>query len=864
MSQDIDVILRDHATHGDPQSGEHEPVKSQIRQFLKTLSRMAGGNTVHVKTLAELEAITGAADDTGGFVWGDDTAENNGVYRFDAEADPNAWERIAGLPHTCAVVTDVAGTANAITANTELGVDPAEVQLLIFTPVSSNTGAATIALNSDTAVDLTDADGNDLEAGELLAGVPTFLIKSGLTWRQMFPSNLVSTAEAARDQAVAAWSDFRKRYLGAFSTPPTTDNEGNPIEDGAMYWDVNDVLMYAWNAGSWNVFDSSAVTRTKYYFTAVDGQTNFSGLDDLGKTLTYSVGAVNVIRNGSQLAEDSDFTATNGTSVILASAAGDGDAVIVEAFKSFSVADHYTKAEADAKFGGNEDLSLYDYNVIDYIRQISPTDADKVLARDKTQNATNVTLGIQNAIEATVDDLIANVDRYEGLSTGFPKGLYLVDDELMNDATLQKIYDDSSLQKRRISLLGVGSGNVIIQVASSFAGPVRNSTHGGNRTYGCWSGKPSPRSLFPLISGGWTGNALLFTLMGMTLLGQNDASIDPHAITRIKALNHRIADIKIAYFKNYPWVTMGDYNSFYSDIDIESCGFLRTQGGVLAQNSTGEMPEVDLDYTKLTSTTGEVEVSDGVTDYFNSAHVGKYFWIYNSSIVDGNVTIGRWQITTVASAKKVSITLVGTGATAANSLAATKGSFEVPTGAMSAGGNVLTLDDPILIGDNAEDMIGRMVVVSDVGSPMAAVHPNLNTDHDCLIAIITAVSGQVGSGYTELTLSGNAVRAKSGVRVVFNALTVFGYEESYLEHSNANGHSAVRHNDMNYSHCRFESKATTMIMQGNAGTVNFHDIKCHGGTLPYPNFAGEGNIIFDNVRGTDFIRLRADLQQLLE
>ena len=65
-------------------------------------------------------------------------------------------------------------------------------------------------------------------------------------------------------------------------------------------------------------------------FTATAGQTTFT------PSGTYQTGFVNVIRNGSQLAP-SDYTATNGTTVVLANACVAGDVVVIEVYNLTSV-----------------------------------------------------------------------------------------------------------------------------------------------------------------------------------------------------------------------------------------------------------------------------------------------------------------------------------------------------------------------------------------------------------------------------------------------------------------------------------------------------------------------------------------------
>lgn len=78
---------------------------------------------------------------------------------------------------------------------------------------------------------------------------------------------------------------------------------------------------------------ASGVTTTAYRtvteFTATAGQTTFS-------VPSYTVGYIDVYRNGSRLGA-ADFTATNGTTVVLAAAATAGDLISTESFYVSSV-----------------------------------------------------------------------------------------------------------------------------------------------------------------------------------------------------------------------------------------------------------------------------------------------------------------------------------------------------------------------------------------------------------------------------------------------------------------------------------------------------------------------------------------------
>lgn len=93
-----------------------------------------------------------------------------------------------------------------------------------------------------------------------------------------------------------------------------------------------------------------AANAIQYVYTASAGQTTFSGADNNSLTLSYTVGAEQVYVNGVLQVRGTDYTATNGTSVVLTTATIASDIVTVIAYGTFTVADTYTQAQANATF----------------------------------------------------------------------------------------------------------------------------------------------------------------------------------------------------------------------------------------------------------------------------------------------------------------------------------------------------------------------------------------------------------------------------------------------------------------------------------------------------------------------------------
>ena len=151
-----------------------------------------------------------------------------------------------------------------------------------------------------------------------------------------------SAATSAAD-AAASFDQFDDIYLGAKSTAPTVDNDGNPLQAGALYFNTVSNTMFVYSGSSWAAAGSAVNgTAERQEYVATSGQTNFAA--------TYDVGFVDVYLNGVKLIPTTDFTATDGATIILATGAVAGDNVSIIAYGAFNVADVYTQAQSDARY----------------------------------------------------------------------------------------------------------------------------------------------------------------------------------------------------------------------------------------------------------------------------------------------------------------------------------------------------------------------------------------------------------------------------------------------------------------------------------------------------------------------------------
>jgi hypothetical protein len=215
--------------------------------------------------------------------------------------------------------------------------------------VDGLTGAVVLSgtyLNATTGQLLGNLDANSFTVSGLAAPVSSADAATKTYVDAVAGSATAAAASAAA--AEAAYDSFDDRYLGSKSTPPTLDNDGNPLIEGALYWNSVTDQMFAWTGSEWGSISSTAdVFRFRY--TATGGETSKSGPDDNGLTLSYIPGKEQVYLNGVLLARTSDYTASNGTSITSLAALAAGDILEIITFTAFELADSIARAVINAK-----------------------------------------------------------------------------------------------------------------------------------------------------------------------------------------------------------------------------------------------------------------------------------------------------------------------------------------------------------------------------------------------------------------------------------------------------------------------------------------------------------------------------------
>ena len=163
---------------------------------------------------------------------------------------------------------------------------------------------------------------------------------------------------------------------------------------------------------------SSNLINKNYEFTADSGQTTFSGADNNSATLAYQSGYIQVFLNGILLRE-ADYTANNGTSVVLAEGADSGNTLTISKYgygttTTSSVAT-WTERSTTATASAGEKLFIdCSSGVVTVTLPASPDMGSEVRVIDATGNAAtnNITIGRNGSkINGADSDLTLDINR---------------------------------------------------------------------------------------------------------------------------------------------------------------------------------------------------------------------------------------------------------------------------------------------------------------------------------------------------------------------------------------------------------------------------------------------------------------------
>jgi hypothetical protein len=248
-------------------------------------------------------------------------------------------------------ITNVVDPTSAQDASTKAYVDAQVNALVDGAPGTLNTLneiATAISAGGSFESTVVLKSGSTMTGALTLSGAPSSNLHAATKAYVDTVAGSTAAAEAAATAAAASYDSFDDRYLGAKSSAPSVDNDGNALITGALYWNSVSNAMFAWTGSAWGSISSTA-DIFRYRYTASGGETSESGPDDNGLTLSYIVGKEQVYLNGVLLVRTTDYTASNGSSITSLAALTAGDILEIITFTPFEVANVISPTVIDAK-----------------------------------------------------------------------------------------------------------------------------------------------------------------------------------------------------------------------------------------------------------------------------------------------------------------------------------------------------------------------------------------------------------------------------------------------------------------------------------------------------------------------------------
>ena len=219
--------------------------------------------------------------------------------------------------------------------------------------------------------------------------------------------------------------------------------------------------------------------RTRFLYTATASQTSFTGADTQNLTLSYSdSNFIDVHQNGVLLKVVDDYTATTGTSVVLATGATANDVIEITVYDVFSIANHIKKT-GDAMAGTLTNID------IDGTELVLDSDGDTSITADTDDQIDFKTGGSDRVIiDSSGNVLVGRTSTISGGSNS-ASGAQIGSNGLIQAAVsgdtaiaLQRLSDDGDIIQFRKDTTQVGSISVVSSDLAIFSSA---SSHAGLR-----------------------------------------------------------------------------------------------------------------------------------------------------------------------------------------------------------------------------------------------------------------------------------------------------------------------------------------------------------------------------------------------
>lgn len=391
-----------------------------------------------------------------------------------SEASTSATNAATSETNAATSATNASNSASAAsTSETNAASSATAASTSATNAATSATNAATSATNAATSE--TNASTSETNASNSATSAAT----------------AQTAAESARDAALAAFDSFDDRYLGPHSSDPTTDNDGDALAAGMLYFNTTTDDMKVYEGSSWvNAYASLS--------GALLATNNLSDLNNAGTARTnLGLGTAATTASTDYATAAQGTTADNAlpksggamTGAITTNSTFDGrdvsaDGTKLDGIEAGATADQ-TAAEIKTAYESNADTNAF--------TDADHTKLDGIEASADVTDTANVT-----AAGALMDSELTSEASVKALNQGVATtdspafaGLTVDTDTLYVDSTFNRVGIGTSSVETKLHLKESGATSLFLKTQNS-AGSllVGNNSAGNSFVSAQTSGKP--------------------------------------------------------------------------------------------------------------------------------------------------------------------------------------------------------------------------------------------------------------------------------------------------------------------------------------------------------------------------------------
>jgi len=168
-----------------------------------------------------------------------------------ADAVSTAADAASSAASQAAAATSASNAASSATAASASQSAASTSASNSSTSETNAAASAAAALVSENAAAASESNAATSETNAAASATASSASATSSSASSTSAASAQAAAESARDSALAAFDSFDDRYLGVFASNPTTDNDGNALLAGSLYFNSASSAMQVYTGSGW-------------------------------------------------------------------------------------------------------------------------------------------------------------------------------------------------------------------------------------------------------------------------------------------------------------------------------------------------------------------------------------------------------------------------------------------------------------------------------------------------------------------------------------------------------------------------------------------------------------------------------------